>query len=187
MAKKPIKAYTTNYNGVTNTLHLDVEVSASKNLNSNSEFKQFKGIWDTGATNSAINPKIVKECNLIPSGKTIVNTAGGIQEQNTYIVDIKISKDVTISDVVVNEMAEIDSTDVLIGMDIITLGDFAISNCNGKTVFSFRIPTTSTIDFVKQAQALTQNTSHKIGRNDDCPCGSGRKYKKCCGALVGTR
>lgn len=21
----------------------------------------------------------------------------------------------------------------------------------------------------------------KIGRNDDCPCGSGRKYKKCCG------
>lgn len=23
--------------------------------------------------------------------------------------------------------------------------------------------------------------SHKIGRNDPCPCGSGRKYKKCCG------
>jgi hypothetical protein len=22
----------------------------------------------------------------------------------------------------------------------------------------------------------------KIGRNEDCPCGSGRKYKKCCGA-----
>ena len=22
----------------------------------------------------------------------------------------------------------------------------------------------------------------KIGRNDDCPCGSGKKYKKCCGA-----
>lgn len=24
-------------------------------------------------------------------------------------------------------------------------------------------------------------TSHKIGRNDPCPCGSGKKYKKCCG------
>ena len=23
--------------------------------------------------------------------------------------------------------------------------------------------------------------SAKIGRNDSCPCGSGRKYKKCCG------
>ncbi|MBK8575018.1 MAG: SEC-C domain-containing protein [Elusimicrobia bacterium] len=22
---------------------------------------------------------------------------------------------------------------------------------------------------------------HKIGRNDPCPCGSGKKYKKCCG------
>ena len=22
----------------------------------------------------------------------------------------------------------------------------------------------------------------KVGRNDPCPCGSGRKYKKCCGA-----
>ena len=29
-----------------------------------------------------------------------------------------------------------------------------------------------------------ERTSAKIGRNDPCPCGSGRKYKKCCfGAL----
>lgn len=26
---------------------------------------------------------------------------------------------------------------------------------------------------------MAQNT--KAGRNDACPCGSGRKYKKCCG------
>ena len=24
----------------------------------------------------------------------------------------------------------------------------------------------------------------KIGRNDPCPCGSGKKYKRCCGANV---
>ncbi|MGH7576811.1 MAG: SEC-C metal-binding domain-containing protein, partial [Longimicrobiales bacterium] len=24
----------------------------------------------------------------------------------------------------------------------------------------------------------------KVGRNDPCPCGSGRKYKKCCGIGV---
>jgi uncharacterized protein YecA (UPF0149 family) len=24
--------------------------------------------------------------------------------------------------------------------------------------------------------------SVKIGRNEPCPCGSGKKYKKCCGA-----
>jgi SWIM/SEC-C metal-binding protein len=24
-------------------------------------------------------------------------------------------------------------------------------------------------------------SGNKIGRNDPCPCGSGKKYKKCCG------
>ena len=24
----------------------------------------------------------------------------------------------------------------------------------------------------------------RVGRNDPCPCGSGRKYKKCCGVNV---
>ncbi|MCR6629490.1 MAG: YchJ family protein [Magnetospirillum sp.] len=27
-----------------------------------------------------------------------------------------------------------------------------------------------------------QRTADKVGRNDPCPCGSGKKYKKCCGA-----
>ncbi|MBU0507402.1 SEC-C domain-containing protein [bacterium] len=26
--------------------------------------------------------------------------------------------------------------------------------------------------------------SPQVGRNDPCPCGSGKKYKKCCGATV---
>jgi preprotein translocase subunit SecA len=26
--------------------------------------------------------------------------------------------------------------------------------------------------------------SDKVGRNDDCPCGSGKKYKRCCGRLL---
>jgi uncharacterized protein YecA (UPF0149 family) len=25
--------------------------------------------------------------------------------------------------------------------------------------------------------------SIKVGRNDPCPCGSGKKYKKCCGII----
>ena len=28
-----------------------------------------------------------------------------------------------------------------------------------------------------------RNASQKVGRNDSCPCGSGRKYKKCCAKL----
>ncbi|MFM1892696.1 MAG: hypothetical protein RLZ44_1773 [Pseudomonadota bacterium] len=28
---------------------------------------------------------------------------------------------------------------------------------------------------------VTQRNDLKVGRNDPCPCGSGKKYKKCCG------
>jgi preprotein translocase subunit SecA len=27
----------------------------------------------------------------------------------------------------------------------------------------------------------TVRRAKKVGRNDPCPCGSGKKYKKCCG------
>ncbi len=30
-------------------------------------------------------------------------------------------------------------------------------------------------------KSKTYVNENKIGRNDDCPCGSGKKYKKCCG------
>jgi SEC-C motif-containing protein len=32
------------------------------------------------------------------------------------------------------------------------------------------------------AQAPVTRSAPKVGRNDPCPCGSGKKYKKCCGA-----
>jgi uncharacterized protein len=32
----------------------------------------------------------------------------------------------------------------------------------------------------KQQQKVTARTKQKVGRNDPCPCGSGKKYKKCC-------
>ena len=34
----------------------------------------------------------------------------------------------------------------------------------------------------KQKKSGTIVKGKKIGRNDPCPCGSGKKYKKCCGA-----
>ena len=39
--------------------------------------------------------------------------------------------------------------DVLIGMDIIGLGDFAITHLEGDTKFSFRIPSQADIDFAR--------------------------------------
>jgi preprotein translocase subunit SecA len=34
----------------------------------------------------------------------------------------------------------------------------------------------------REPLSTIRNTARKIGRNDPCPCGSGKKYKKCCGA-----
>lgn len=36
--------------------------------------------------------------------------------------------------------------------------------------------------YLKQKKSNTIVKDKKIGRNDPCPCGSGKKYKKCCGA-----
>lgn len=32
-----------------------------------------------------------------------------------------------------------------------------------------------------EGKRVKRGDGHKIGRNDPCPCGSGKKYKKCCG------
>ena len=33
---------------------------------------------------------------------------------------------------------------------------------------------------LRQGPAPIRSTTPKVGRNDPCPCGSGRKYKHCC-------
>lgn len=33
----------------------------------------------------------------------------------------------------------------------------------------------------ERSRSASQSQSHKVGRNDLCPCGSGKKYKNCCG------
>ena len=35
--------------------------------------------------------------------------------------------------------------------------------------------------YKEQKESTTIRKGKKIGRNDPCPCGSGKKYKKCCG------
>lgn len=36
-------------------------------------------------------------------------------------------------------------------------------------------------DITKEFRTSKMAVSSKVGRNDSCPCGSGKKYKKCCG------
>jgi hypothetical protein len=48
----------------------------------------------------------------------------------------------------------------------------------GRSIASWTVPArTSPIEPVEQHR----RTEPKVGRNDPCPCGSGKKFKKCCG------
>ena len=140
----------------------------------------FRAVWDTGATNSAISPRIVKECSLRPTGVTQLHTADGSQRHNTYRVSIFLPNHVVVPEVTVSECNLLDA-DVLIGMDIIGAGDFAVTNPDGKTLFSFRLPSRERIDFVNPPPPRAPTgSSQPVGRNDLCPCGSGKKFKSCC-------
>lgn len=87
------------------------------------------------------------------------------------------------------QLADDNSCNLLIGMDVITKGDFIITNFQGKTVMSFRVPSLSKVDFVAEFKANESSTKEKYSphfketphRNDPCPCGSGKKYKRCHG------
>jgi uncharacterized protein YecA (UPF0149 family) len=41
------------------------------------------------------------------------------------------------------------------------------------------------VDFLPQEVEPLEAASARIGRNSPCPCGSGKKYKKCCGPKQG--
>lgn len=138
----------------------------------------FKAIWDTGATASVITQNIVDALNLQPTGMTQVHHAHGKAMAEVYLVNVGLPNRVAFSGVRVTK-GELASCDVLIGMDIISQGDFAVSNFQGSTTFTFRIPSMEETDFVN-AKEKPYLAPSKVGRNDPCPCGSGKKFKKCC-------
>ncbi len=43
-------------------------------------------------------------------------------------------------------------------------------------------PTATSSDGTDAKRPVRKTVAQKVGRNDPCPCGSGKKYKKCCGA-----
>ena len=76
------------------------------------------------------------------------------------MVNIVLPNNVVMQSVKVSE-GVIEGYDVLIGMDIIGVGDFAVTHKNGGTVFSFQVPSTHEYDFVKQIQHQKENATLK--------------------------
>ena len=193
MQRQPL-AFTTTYNRITNVLFNDVYISQAFNRAlfptppkpEDIGAKKFISIWDTGATGTVISQKVIDECGLKPISLAKVSTASQKDVLTTvYFVSIILPMKIVIPQLRVIRGSIAGGADVLIGMDIISNGDFSVTNCEGKTVFSFRMPSIERIDFVEKSrkakEPLPPRALRKVGRNDPCPCGSGKKYKHCCG------
>ena len=110
------------------------------------EVAEFRALWDTGADGSVISNSVVASLGLIPDGKIRVYHADGMSLVNTYTIDLRLPSGVVFRKLMVTS-GDLKDTDVLIGMDVISMGDFAITASHGVTKFSFQIPSTHDIDF----------------------------------------
>jgi len=184
MIGKNCQAFTTNYNTKVNALITEVGVSLPFDPKKDSQqplIHKCFAIWDTGATGSAITEEMAKELGLKPVSKARVQSVHSVETKNVYLINIYLPSNVGIVYERVTECKELsgDRLGILIGMDIIGFGDFAVTNMIDTTL-TYRIPSIEKIDFVELAR-MGKRENVAVGRNDKCPCGSGKKYKKCCG------
>lgn len=130
------------------------------------QIEKFIAIWDTGATNSVINQAVVDRCGLVPTGMAQVYHAQGSARAETYLVNIALPNGLVLVGVKVTR-GDLTGGDILIGMDVISQGDFAVTNFDGWTKFSFRTPSMEHIDFVEPinkantAKAQPQNRAER--------------------------
>lgn len=104
--------------------------------------------WDTGAQFTIISHRLVKALGLSPYGEGIVMGIGGDEKVSTYMIHVGLPNGYLVSNIQAY-CSDIDDYDILIGMDIITLTDFVITNKEGKTTFLLRVPSEGCIEFHK--------------------------------------
>lgn len=108
--------------------------------NSAQQVELTKAIWDTGATNTTIRHDIAEFLGLSRMGFANVHTANGITLQPTYLIELKLPNNLTIKNLTVAGGDLGPETEMLIGMDLIAIGDFILQNDRGKTQFCFCWP-----------------------------------------------
>lgn len=150
-----------------------------------------RGLWDTGAQNSAITSKAAQQLGLTVVNKTNIRGVHGIQEVNVYYIEIVLNNpDITVKCLATecSELSNDGSVDLLLGMNVISRGDFSISNFGGHTTMTFRVPSLEDKDYVKELRdyiriSKIHNIESKKGI-ERCPCGSGKAFKNCHGKSI---
>ena len=118
-------------------------------LNVPDGMRGFKAVWDTGATHTVISPYVVEECDLKHRGWTEMEVVNGQEEAEarTFVVTVGLPAGVIVPDITVAE-GTAPGCDVLIGMDIISMGDFVLTHMYGETRFLFQVPSRFNIEHV---------------------------------------
>jgi predicted aspartyl protease len=99
-----------------------------------------RALWDTGAECSVISPQISHALGLIPIRNTRVYGVNNTSPAAIVKVTVILPNNIRIPNLAVLVCSLIPNTDMLIGMDIISRSDFAISNSGGKTLFTLAMP-----------------------------------------------
>ena len=141
--------------------------------------KEFIAQWDTGASGSVLSKELVTALKLVPISYAKAVGANGPYDTGVYYIDLFLPNHRGICKLKVTD-GNFQGADILIGMDIISQGDFSVTNFNGKTTFSFRMPSLHEVDYVTKSYLDPYKKAVEPGRNDPCPCESGKKYKDCC-------
>ncbi|MCK4540830.1 MAG: clan AA aspartic protease [Spirochaetales bacterium] len=107
------------------------------------DFFETGALWDTGATNTVISVKLAQELGLPTTGKAKTRGVHGENVVNTHLIDILLMDSVLFPTWQVSAgIIDPDNRGIglLIGMDIISLGDFALTHNGDNTAFSFLVP-----------------------------------------------
>ena len=146
-----IHCFTTKYGTISRRLPTKCFVSAAwlpEDDSSAPPLLEFDALWDTGATASVITAEVAEKLALPPEGTTEVFHVQGSTHVPIYFVNLGLPNRVEIAGIRVTQ-GVLKGCDVLIGMDIINMGDFAVTNRDGETIFSFQMPSINQIDFVE--------------------------------------
>lgn len=111
---------------------------------------QCQAIWDTGAVYSAITAQCAKELGLTPLETVKAVSASGQFDARLYLIRIEIEGlglSIVAEALECELLHEAKEVGLLIGMNVISKGDLMISNLDGRTSLSFRIPPDERIEF----------------------------------------
>jgi hypothetical protein len=106
-----------------------------------------RALWDTGASHCFITASLARKLDLVPVRRTRVGHAKGSSTEDVYVINLHITPKYYVEVEVTECQSDISSFDVIIGMEVISQGDFAITSKRGVVTFSFRLPSQTHIDF----------------------------------------